>query len=154
MDQKMENDELSIRSSTGYWVTRLARAMERDFEKCLEPLGITRGAFAVLSAIHNEKKSRPAELAAFLGVDGAAVTRHLDRIEKKGLIERVPSATDRRATDIHLTDDGRQIVEQGRACSKATNERFMASLSTTEVDQLQSMIQKILAESDIAATDI
>ena len=62
--------------------------MERDFEKRLKPLGITRGGYAVLSAIHHDKKTRPAALAAFLGLDGAAITRYLDGIEEQGLIER------------------------------------------------------------------
>ena len=150
----MANDQDSIQESTGYLVTRLARSMERDFEKRLEPVGITRGAFAVLAAILQEKKTKPAELAAFLGVDGAAVTRHLDRVENQGLIERKPSVTDRRSTDISLTAEGRRAVRRGRASSKATNEKFTADLTATEVDHLRSIIQIMLAESDVAVSDI
>lgn len=128
--------------------------MERDFEKRLEPLGITRGAFAVLSAIYHEKKAKPAELAAFLGVDGAAVTRHLDRIEKRGLVKRIPSATDRRSTEIQLTANGRRVVRRGLTSSEATNAKFMAVLDATEVDQLQSIIQTMLAKSDGTIADI
>ena len=150
----MANDQYSIQKSTGYWITRLARSMERDFEKRLEPLGVTRGAFAVLSAIHHEKKAKPAELAAFLGVDGAAVTRHLDGIEKRGLIERIPSATDRRSTDINLTASGRSAVRRGLTDSEATNAKFTAGLEATEVDQLQAIIQTMLAKSGVSVADI
>ena len=150
----MANSQYSIQKSTGYWITRLARSMERDFEKRLEPLGITRGAFAVLSAIFHEKKDKPAELAAFLGVDGAAVTRHLDRIEKRGLIKRIPSATDRRSTEIQLTANGRRVVRRGLTSSEATYAKFMAVLDATEVDQLQSIIQTMLAKSDGTTADI
>lgn len=150
----MANDQYTIQESTGYWVTRLARSMERDFEKRLEPVGITRGAFAVLGAILQEKKTKPAELAAFLGVDGAAVTRHLDRVENQGLIERKPSVTDRRSTDISLTAEGRRAVRRGRAGSKATNEKFTAGLTAAEVGHLWSIIQTMLAESDVAVSDI
>lgn len=128
--------------------------MERDFEKRLDVLGITRGAYATLSAIHHEKKTKPAELAAFLGVDGAAVTRHLDRIEKQGLIERKPSTTDRRSTDITPTTDGIRVVRRGRADSKATNSKFTAGLSAADVDRLLSVIYTMLANADAAATDI
>jgi len=65
-----------------YWITRLARTMEQDFEKLLQATGITRSAYAVLSAIHDDKKATPAELTDFIRIDGAASTRHLDRIEK------------------------------------------------------------------------
>ena len=67
------------------------RSMERDFDKRLQPLGITRGAHAVLSAVHNDKKT-PAELAAHLGVDRAAITRYLDGVKELGLLERQPIA--------------------------------------------------------------
>lgn len=145
----MSNQEKSIKNSTGYWVTRLARCMERDFEQRLKPLGITRGAYAMLSAIHHDEKNRPAELAAYLGLDGAAITRYLDQVEKSGLIERTPNAADRRSTHISLTSDGRQVVSQGLSSSKATNDKYMAGLSTAEIECFQSAIREMLAKSDI-----
>ena len=123
--------------------------MERDFEQRLKPLGITRGAYAVLSAIHHDKKSRPSELATYLGLDGAAITRYLDQVEKSGLIERKPNATDRRSTHINLTPDGRRVVSLGLSSSKATNAKFMAGLSTAEIECFQTAIRAMLAKSDI-----
>lgn len=144
----------SIQDSTGYWITRLARSMEQDFEQRLKPLVITRAGFAALSAIHHQKKTRPAELATFLGVDGAAITRHLDRAEKQGLIERKPSTTDRRSTDIRLTADGLRTVRSGHAHSRSTNKKFTAGLSSAEIEQLQSLLKKMLANSDAAVADL
>ena len=149
----MSNYEDSIQRSTGYWVTRLARSMEREFRKSLEPLGITRGAYAALSAIHHDKKTTPAEITAFLGLDGAAVTRHLDRVEKLGMIERKQNASDRRSWVINLTADGRRVVDHGVNGSKATNEKFTAGLTADEVDCFQTAIRAMLAKSDITVTD-
>lgn len=150
----MASRQNSIEASTGYWITRLARSVERDFEDRLKSLGITRGTYAVLSAIQHDKKSKPAELATFLGIDGAAVTRHLDKIEKQGLIERKPSVIDRRSTDIILTADGRRAVRRGRARSKATNEKFTAGFTAAEIDSFVSIIQTMLARSDAAIPDL
>ena len=147
-------DRDSIQDSTGYWITRLARSMEQDFEKRLQATGITRGAYAVLSAIQHDKKSTPAEIANFLGVNGAAVTRNLDRIEKLGLILRSPSATDRRSVDIGLTREGLQAVRKGRADSEATNKKFTDCLTAGELDELQSKIQKMLAYTNQTVADI
>ena len=149
----MSEHEESIRSSTGYWITRLARSMERDFEIRLKPLGITRGAYAVLSAVHQDKKTRPAELAAYLGLDGAAITRHLDRVEELGLIQRKPNADDRRSTHIELTKEGRRVVSGGLISSKATNKKFTADLTTAELKSFQTSIQKMLARSGITVAD-
>lgn len=144
----------SIQDSTGYWITRLARSMEQDFEKRLQEIGITRGAYAVLGAIHYDKKATPAVLASFLGMDGAAVSRLLDRSEKDGLIQRTPSATDRRSVDISLTREGIRIVQQGRAASMATNEKFTDGLSATAVEGLRSVIRTMLANGSQAIADI
>jgi len=143
----------SIQKSTGYWVSRLARSMERDFERRLQPLGITRGAYAVLSAIHQDEKTRPAELAAYLGMDGAAITRYLDRVEELGLIERKPNAADRRSTHLELTTDGRGVVSRGQSSSEATNEKFTASLTADEVECFQTVIRAMLERADITVTD-
>jgi DNA-binding MarR family transcriptional regulator len=127
--------------------------MERDFKESLAPLGITRGAYAVLSAIHHDKKTRPAEISTFLGLDGAAITRHLDRVEQLGLIERKQDENDRRSTVVNLTVDGRRVVKHGLNGSKATNEKFTADLTSDEIDCFQTAIRAMLAKSDIAVAD-
>ncbi len=147
-------DHNSIQDSTGFWVTRLARSMEQDFEKRLQSIGITRGAYAVLSAIYHDQQLTPRELASFLGVHGAAVTRHLDRIEQKGLIRRSPSAADRRSIDISMTREGVKVVKQGRAGSKATNKKFTAGLAASDIDQLHAAIRTMLANADEAIANI
>lgn len=144
----------SVQNSTGYWVTRLARSMEQDFERRLKAQGITRGAYAVLSATHHDHKATPAELARFLGIDGAAVTRHLDRMEQRGLIRRRPGATDRRSVAISLTPEGVLAVRQGHADSEATNEKFTRGLAAAEVDQLRSTIQAMLANASDRIADV
>ena len=138
----------------GFWISRLARSMEQDFEKRLRAMRITRGAYAVLSAIHHDGKATPAEIAGFLGVDGAAVTRHLDRLEDRGLIKRKPSATDRRSIEIDLAPEGVQTVRRGRADSKATNEKFTDGLTAAEVDHLRSTIRRMLANANQPVADI
>mgnify|MGYP001816027032 CR=1 FL=1 len=148
------NDHNATQDRTGFWSTRLARCMEREFDKRLRAMGLTRGAYAVLSAISHDKRATPAELANFLGVDGAAVTRHLDRIEQQGLIQRTPSATDRRSIDITLTREGVRTVRRGRADSQATNKKFTGCLNAAQVGQLRSAIQTMLVNANQTVADI
>lgn len=128
--------------------------MEQDFANRLQAMGITRGAYAVLSAIHHDQLQTPRELASFLGVNGAAITRHLDRIEQLGLIRRSPSTADRRYIDISMTREGVKVVRQGRASSEATNNKFTAGLAASDIDELHASIRAMLANADEAITDI
>src|SRR6516162_3299625 len=50
------------------------------------------------------------ELARFLRLDKSSVTGLVDRAERRGLVTRLPSATDRRAVQVSLTADGRTLV--------------------------------------------
>ena len=150
----MSKEQSAIHSSTGYWVTLLARAMEGDFEDRLKVHGITRASAAVLNAIHFDKKSTPAALASFIGIDGAAITRHLDRIEKQGLIVREHDTSDRRSINLTLTSKGKKLAPKIRAASKATNEKFLMGISPSAVEDFQSTIGKMLQNGNVVPKDI
>lgn len=150
---KIENRN-SIHSSAGYWITRIAKAMEADFENRLRMYGLTRASAAVLSAIHSDNKNTPSALASFIGIDGAAITRHLDRIEKQGLVKRVQSPQDRRSTVLKLTPKGVQMIPNISADSQSTNTKFMATLTQSEIDTVQNLVRKMLANSDSVPVDI
>ena len=153
-EARIAEEERSIHSSTGYWVTRLARAMECDFENRLKVHGVSRAACAILSAIANDGKNTPASLASFIGIDGAAITRHLDRLEEQGLLFRERSTTDRRVVNLKLTRKGSRLVPKLVADSKATNVKFLAGLTSAEKQGLPRLIRKMLANSDLVPGDI
>lgn len=144
----------SLQSSTGYWVTRLARAFEADLEKRLAVHKVTRASWAVLSAIQHHGKTTPAALASFIEIDRAAITRHLDRLEKQELIQRRQSSTDRRAVNIELTQKGSSLIPELAAESLATNAKFTAGLAQSENDTLQAIIKKMLSNSDVVIADL
>jgi MarR family transcriptional regulator, lower aerobic nicotinate degradation pathway regulator len=52
------------------------------------------------------------QLARLLGLDKSSVTGLVDRAERRGLVARVPSAADRRAVLVTLTDEGRSLVSR------------------------------------------
>lgn len=144
----------SLQSSMGYWVTRLARAMEADFEMRLADHNMTRASCAVLNAISLHGKTTPAELAAFIGIDGAAITRHLDRIVKQGLVSRRRSTQDRRSINLKITAKGAALVPKIAAHSMATNKKFLAGLTRSEREAMQAIIGKMLSNSDVVPADL
>ena len=150
----MNEKSYSLQSSMGYWVTRLARAIEADFEARLKDDNMTRASFAVLSAIEHHDVTTPATLANFIGIDRAAITRHLDRLEDQGLIIRHRSASDRRSVNLGLSPEGERLVPKLATKSKATNAKFAACLTESESDTMQALIQRMLANSDITAPDL
>ena len=144
----------SLLSSTGYWVTRLAGAIEMDFEKRLKMYEVTRASWAVLSAIQHHDQTMPGGLASFIGIDRAAITRHLDRLEKQELVYRRHSSTDRREVNLKLTQKGIKLISELAVESLTTNDKFTAGLTQSENDALQSSIKKMLSNSDVVLPDL
>jgi len=150
----MSEKPYSLRSSTGYWVTRLSRALEVNLEKRLAVHKVTRASWAVLSAIQHHDKTTPAALASFIGIDRAAITRHLDRLEKQGLVQRCRSTTDRRVVNIKLTQKGFNLIPELATESVATNTKFAAGLTQSENDTVQAIIKKMLLNNDAVIADL
>jgi DNA-binding MarR family transcriptional regulator len=88
---------------------------------------------------------QPSDLSAMLLVSSGTLTNRLDRLEDKGLIERVPHPTDRRSTEVALTEAGFELAE-GVVGEHVENERRMlAGLSSAELERLDSLLRKLLA---------
>ncbi len=146
-DKPAQRTTQSIHHSLGYWTTLIARTMEADFNKRLSTYGITRVAGAVLGAIHFDKKKTPSELAAFLSIDRAAVTRLLDKLEVQELIARNRTGCDRRSVSLLVTPKGKTLSAKIAQESKAVNAQFATDLSPEDVEQYIETVKKMLANS-------
>jgi len=84
------------------------------------------------------------ELARFLGLDKSSVTGLVDRAERRGLVARVPSATDRRAVLVSLTDEGRSFVSQAAAAFEADVSALLSRLPSRERETLSRIVSRLL----------
>ena len=84
------------------------------------------------------------ELAKLLELDKSSVTGLVDRAARRGLVERVPSIEDRRATRVRLTDHGRALVNDIAASFEADIARIATSLHEDERAALSTLITRVL----------
>lgn len=144
----------SIHQSLGYWTSLAARSMEAELNKRLVPLEITRVAWAVLGAIHYDEKSTPSELAQFLSIDPAAVTRLLNKLETQQLITRCRTGEDRRSVSLRLTPKGEALCVEAARESEIVNAQFAAGLSPDEVEKYILMLKKMLGNGETAVSSL
>jgi MarR family transcriptional regulator, lower aerobic nicotinate degradation pathway regulator len=85
------------------------------------------------------------DLARLLGLDKSSVTGLVDRAERRGLVMRVPSTTDRRATLVTLTGDGRALVSQAAACFEADVLTMLERLPSRDREALSGLVSRLLA---------
>ena len=87
-----------------------------------------------------DRKPTMNDLARLLGLDKSSVTGLVDRAERRGLVMRVPSITDRRVVLVSLTDDGRALVSQAAACFEADVLTMLERLPSRDRDALSRLV--------------
>ena len=87
----------------------------------------------------------PSELAKDMMLSTSAMTNRLDRLEKRGLIERMPDPDDRRGLRIGLTEKGYAMVEEMIVSHVETENKMISALTKQERQQLRALLGKITA---------
>jgi DNA-binding MarR family transcriptional regulator len=95
---------------------RLAHAsLYRHFTRAMAHLKLTQKQCAVLELIAANPGCSQVDLAASLGMDRATMMALVEGLERRRLIGRSVSITDRRRHDLHLTELGTELLAEARA---------------------------------------
>ena len=78
-----------------------------------------------------------------LGIQPGSASEVLAKLEKGGLITRTESATDRRTTDIALTDQGKSMAEEAFRQRQTRHEEMLSVLTEEEKNTLLSLLEKL-----------
>ncbi|HEV7309861.1 MarR family winged helix-turn-helix transcriptional regulator [Ensifer sp.] len=91
-------------------VQRAARAIARRFDEALRPLDITNGQFSLLMSLNRPAPPNMGSVAQLLAMDRTTLTAALKPLERRGLVESVPDADDRRSRRLRLTPEGQTLL--------------------------------------------
>jgi DNA-binding MarR family transcriptional regulator len=90
---------------------RLARELRKETEQ----LGVTSRQVTLLWLVRHHPGMSLRELAEEERISAPALSGHVDRLEKAGLLDRVRDAGDRRRVGLTLTEDGERLLRSVRA---------------------------------------
>jgi DNA-binding MarR family transcriptional regulator len=134
--------------SVGYLLSRVKSTMSNMVtQRTMAELGITSTQASILFMVASGKCLLAAELAREYGIDASAVTRLIDRLEKRGLLTRVRSSEDRRAVRLALTPEGQALAARMPAIFTGVMDKLLARFTPEEVGFLKSMLRRILVTS-------
>ena len=123
---------------------KAARAVQSFAEKSITDLEMCGSDFGVLEALLHKGPLPVNEIGKKILLTSGSITVAVDRLEKRGLVERRAHGTDRRARIVHLTKEGRKLITRAYAQHAADLEQLMsASLTTRERTTLISLLKKI-----------
>jgi DNA-binding MarR family transcriptional regulator len=134
--------------SVGYLMKRIMMSIVYQADKRLDAHGLTSAQWGPLLRLRTSGGSTVAELARWLQVDAGAMTRLLDRLEKKGLCKRVRSTEDRRVVQVELTRDGEAAITEVPAVLAEVMNAHLAGFSKTEWLALKTYLRRMLETGD------
>lgn len=121
----------------------LVRAIEAEFADKHVDLSFTQ--YLILKKSHELGVVSATELARAVELDGGAMTRQLDHLERKGYLRRTPHAQDRRALRIELTEAGHTMWrDTAHVCSDRVMTAAQRTLNSTERAQLHDYLERVL----------
>src|SRR5215216_1696990 len=127
-----------------------AKAVTRAFEDELAAAGGSQATWLILLALKQQAWRTQQEIAATVGIEGATLTHHLDRVEKAGLIDRARDPDDKRAVRVELTPAGEQKFLELAQAAMRFDKRLRQGLSEGEVDAFRATLTRLRAN---VATD-
>ena len=134
--------------SVGYLMRRITLSIVQQADRRLGQQGLTSGQWAPLFKIKMGHNPTVADLARELEMDAGAMTRLLDRLEKKGLCKRVRSTEDRRIVNIELTPEGEAAIDEVPAVLADVLNAHLAGFSKSEWQALRSYLERMLANGE------
>ena len=130
--------------SVGYLMKRVMLSIIYQADKRLDEHGLTSAQWGPLLRLRSTGGSTVAELARWLQMDAGAMTRLLDRLEKKGLCKRVRSTEDRRVVQVELTPDGEAAIEEVPAVLAEVMNAHLTGFSKSEWQALKTYLLRML----------
>ena len=121
---------------------RRARANQGEMAREVHP-DLESAAYGLLVRLEELGRQRATELAAYIGVGKATMSRQLRALEQLGLIAREPDPADGRAWLVDLTEEGRTRVGRVREARRARYVSQLAHWDRGEVSELARLLHEL-----------
>ena len=131
------------RTGIGGLLSRVKMSIVEAMDAELAPFDISTAQYVILVNLANGCDSS-SDLCRSVSYDPGAMTRMLDRLERKGLVRRVRCFEDRRVARLALTDEGKAVYPQLVERAAAVLNRKLRGFSPDEVRQLEGLLQRML----------
>jgi DNA-binding MarR family transcriptional regulator len=117
--------------------------LSRDLRKEIDQFGVTGRQATLLWLVRRSPGLSLRELAREEGISAPALSGHVDRLERLGLLERVRSTDDRRRVGLTLTPDGSRLLRRVRERRTAWLAERLRELEPAELERVEAAIEPL-----------
>jgi DNA-binding MarR family transcriptional regulator len=133
-----------VRNSVGYLIKRSYALMLDGLEPAFAEHGFTYMQYVVLMKLRSGEALNLSDICQEFRHNSGALTRVVDQLAERGLVERQRCAQDRRKVDLHLTQAGLKTCEQLIPLVVDKLNRVLAEFSRGEVEELLRLLGKFI----------
>jgi MarR family transcriptional regulator for hemolysin len=143
-----ETVERKVLSTPGHLISQTARGFARLSEARLKPLGFGVGYLPVLVALTNGRAETQRDLARFARIEQPSMAQMLVRMERDGLIRRVPDPEDGRSSLVSLTEIAEARLPDAFTVLFEGNREALDGFTEEETAQLVALLTRLIGNLD------
>jgi MarR family transcriptional regulator, 2-MHQ and catechol-resistance regulon repressor len=112
-------------------------------DRHIQTLGLGFSDFGVLEVLRHKGPTQVNTIGELIRLTSGSITAAVDRLERKSLVARCTRAADRRARVVHLTEQGRKLIECAFAAHAAAMQQATAGLTPSERHEAIIVLKKL-----------
>lgn len=142
LESKVMND-MELQCCINYLLTTAQHEVFQTFSGGLAQFNITPGQYGVLSCLWKNGSCTPKEIAQILRLENSTISGVLDRMQKRGLIDRVVDPNDRRSVQVVPTEEGSALRDDVLRVIDELNVEILAGFSPSQRSVLVECLRQI-----------
>lgn len=126
-----------------YHLYRAQNRIAQDFADAIGPDEITPCQFNALCHVRSHPGLSQTQLSAAIGREKSTVTPIIDRLERRGLVVRKASPSDRRTYALYLSDVGEATYQRLVSTANTHDRNMQDRLSSADLETLVDLLQRV-----------
>ena len=122
-----------------------ARHVTQFYDQLLAPIGLRTTQFSILANLNRHAPLTINALAEDMVMDRTTLSRNILPLERDGLIRIEPTASDRRAKELHLTKAGKKRLHQAFVVWSQAQSRFETSFGAKRAAELRTLLREVVS---------
>lgn len=124
-------------------ISRAQNALADELDAKLAPFDISAAQYVVLSTLHSGRANIAAHICKELSYSPGAMTRMLNRLEQKGMIQKAQSRDNRRTVQLELTEEGQRLFPSLLQASGTVIDQYFGTFTPQELETFEALLLKM-----------
>ncbi|SEU11846.1 MarR family winged helix-turn-helix transcriptional regulator [Paenibacillus sp. NFR01] len=141
--EQLPNQEEAMSLKLFVVLSKAYRSLMDQAVKDMKSHGLASAEFMVLEVLYHRTRIPLQQIGEKILVTSGSITYNIDKLEKRGLLRRVPCSDDRRVTYAEITEAGRELFDDIFPKHTASIHQLMGGLDPEEKQQAIKLLKKL-----------